>query len=42
MSKRFESARSSDGSAGAFDSHVRANEQQLWTLRTRPPSERGQ
>jgi hypothetical protein len=42
MSKRFIAARSPDGSAGAFDSHVRAHEEQLWMLRVRPPAERGQ
>jgi hypothetical protein len=42
MSERFKSARSPDRSAGAFDSHVRAHEGQLWMLRVRLPAERGQ
>jgi hypothetical protein len=42
MSNRFESARSPDSSDGAFDSRVRAHEEQAWMLRVRLPAERGQ
>jgi hypothetical protein len=42
MSERIKSARSPDRSAGAFDSHVHAHEEQLWMLRVRLPAERGQ
>ena len=42
MSERIKLARSPDRSAGAFDSHVHAREEQLWMLRVRLPAERGQ
>ena len=42
MSERIKSARSPDGSARAFDSHLHAHEEQLWMLRVRLPAERGQ
>ena len=42
MRSSLKSARSPDRSAGAFDSRVRAHEEQLWMLRVRLPAERGQ
>jgi len=42
MSERIKLARSPDRSAGAFDSHLHAREEQLWMLRMPLPAERGQ
>jgi len=42
MSERIKLTRSPDRSAGAFDSHLHAHEEQLWMLRVRLPAERGQ
>ena len=42
MSERIKLARDPNRSAGAFDSHLHAREEQLWMLRMRLPAERGQ